>query len=164
VVQILKTIKKLNEDLDKIFKYLCMNNLAVNVKKCQCLVIQNKNSVIDEDSINIKINNVKIAVVDQVKYLGIIIENRLNFQVHKKMSVKAHFLKRMSTNMSQYTKLLLYKSILAPHVENCSTLLFMPPNYGIKELQLIQNRCMRITLNCSKYTHIEDMLFNKCKS
>jgi hypothetical protein len=61
-----------------------MNNLAVNVKKCQCLVIQNKNSLIDEDSINIKINNVKIAVVDQVKYLGIIIENRLNFHVHQK--------------------------------------------------------------------------------
>jgi hypothetical protein len=112
---------------------------------------------------NIKINNAKIAVVDQVKYLGIIIDNRLNFQahllyIHKKVSIKTHFLKRISTNLALYTKLLLYKPIVAPHVEYCSALLFMLPNYRIKELQLIQNRCMRIILNCSKYTHIKDML------
>jgi hypothetical protein len=75
-------INKLNEDLETIFTYLCMNNLAVKAKKCQCLVIQNKHSLVDADNINIKINNAKIAVVDQVKYLGIIIDNRLNFQAH----------------------------------------------------------------------------------
>jgi hypothetical protein len=78
--------------------------------------------------------------------------------IHKKMSIKTHFLKRISTNLSLYTKLLLYKSIVTPHVEYCSALLFMLPNYRIKELQLIQNRCMRIILNCSKYTPIKDML------
>jgi hypothetical protein len=50
-------------------------------------------------------SHVKIAVVDQTKYLGIIIDNRLHFQAHapythKKISIKAHFLKRMSTNLS----------------------------------------------------------------
>jgi ribonuclease P/MRP protein subunit RPP40 len=75
-------INKLNEDLETIFKYLCMNKLAVNAKKCQCLVIQNKHSLVDVHNMNMKINNAKIAVVDQVKYLGIIIDNRLNFQAH----------------------------------------------------------------------------------
>jgi hypothetical protein len=74
------------------------------------------------------------------------------------MSIKTHFLKRISTNLSLYTKLLLYKSIVAPHVEYCSALLIMLPNYRIKELQLVQNRCMRIILNCSKHTPIKDML------
>jgi ribonuclease P/MRP protein subunit RPP40 len=92
-------INKLNEDLETIFKYLCMNNLAVKAKKCQCLVIQNKHSLVDVDNMNIKINNAKIAVVDQVKYLGIIIDNRLNFQahvlyIHKKNVNKNTFFKK----------------------------------------------------------------------
>jgi hypothetical protein len=34
----------------------------------------------------------------------------------------------------------------------------MLPNYRIKELQIIQNRCMRIILKCDRYTSVQYML------
>jgi hypothetical protein len=93
----------------------------------------------------------------------VIIDSKLKFHsyalyLQNKMSKKAFFLSRISKNLSSYTKLVLYKSLIAPHIDYCSSLLYMLPNYRIKELQIIQNRCMRIILKCDRYTSVQYML------
>jgi hypothetical protein len=113
--------------------------------------------------VNIEINNVKLERVQEIKYLGVIIDSKLKFHsyalyLQNKMSKKAFFLSRISKNLSSYTKVVLYKSLIAPHIDYCSSLLYMLPNYRIKELQIIQNRCMRIILKCDRYTSVQYML------
>jgi len=58
-----------------------------------------------------------------------------------------------------YARCLIYKSIIAPRFEYCTTLIII--NMGETQfsmLQKAQNRAMRVTLHCDKYTKIERML------
>jgi hypothetical protein len=155
-------MNKINEDLNNIYKYLCNHKLSVNENKCKFIIIKNEYNV-SGDNVNIEINNVKLERVQQIKYLGVIIDSKLKFHsyapyLQNKMSKKAFFLSRISKNLSSYTKLVLYKSLITPHIDYCSSLLYMLPNYRIKELQIIQNRCMRIILKCDRYTSVQYML------
>ena len=49
-------------------------------------------------------------------------------------------------------------SIIAPHFEYCSSILFLANAEDLNRLQKLQNRAMRIILHCSRYTKITLML------
>ena len=52
----------------------------------------------------------------------------------------------------------LYKSLIVPHIDYCSTVLFLLSDPQINDLQKIQNRCMCLILKVNGRTHIKDML------
>lgn len=56
------------------------------------------------------------------------------------------------------TRVLLYKSLISPHIEYCSTILFNLNQNEICKIQKLQNKAMRITLKCNRYTPIKLML------
>lgn len=154
-----------NNDLNNLFKWLCDNNLSINASKSKCCLFGKKYSLKDVDlnNINIIINNQRIIPETQIKYLGVIFDSFLNFYAHsdyimRKFSKKISFIARIGNQLSMGTKLLLYNSIAAPHLEFCSTLLFNLPNFKIEQLQIIQNRAMRTILKCNRYTPIVTML------
>jgi len=78
--------------------------------------------------------------------------------VTRKYAKKIGFLARVGSNLSMQTKLLLYNSIAAPHLEYCSTLFYNMPKYILHDVQTVQNRAMRIILRCNRYTPIQTML------
>lgn len=103
----------------------------------------------------------------ETKYLGIMIDNNLLFNkqaeyVTKKVAKKVNFLYRIGKNVSMYTKLTIYKTIIAPHFEYCSTLLINMNDYSMQMLQRAQNRAMRAILGCNRYTPVKDMLDALC--
>jgi hypothetical protein len=53
---------------------------------------------------------------------------------------------------------MLYKSIVAPHFDYCSSILFLANEGQFQEMQRVQNKMMRIILRCSRETRIIDML------
>ena len=126
------------------------------------MFIRNKGDRLDTD-LNININNAQLEIVNCFKYLGCIIDEHLTFSEHfkyitNKMAKKINILGRMSKSLSSWTKLNIYKTIVAPHLYFCSTLLFLMNNSEIDSLQKIQNKALRITLGCNKYTRRTDML------
>src|ERR1700761_2321096 len=92
------------------------------------MIINNgKNS--DLDNVCVTINGSEIEKVNEFKYLGVVIDNRLNMKVHidyicKKVAKKIGFLARISRKMPIQHRVLLYKSIIAPHFECCPSILF----------------------------------------
>lgn len=56
------------------------------------------------------------------------------------------------------TRKIIYSTIVLPHFEYCSTIYFNCNKKQIATLQKIQNRAMRIILNCEFRTHTESML------
>jgi len=70
----------------------------------------------------------EIERVETMKYLSIIIDDRLRFQDHcnhmfKKIDKKMNCLNRVDNYISVYTRVCIYKIIIAPHFEYCATLL-----------------------------------------
>jgi hypothetical protein len=74
------------------------------------------------------------------------------------MSQKVYLLSRIVKNLNIYTRRLLYTTIVSPHLNYCSSVLFMLPAYKVHEIQIVQNRTMRNILCCSRYTPINLML------
>lgn len=157
--------KDLNEDLNSLFSWLCINKLCLNADKSRFCLFSKKSKInqVEIQNMHITVNGENIVYSEEIKYLGIILDSNLNFQAHadyimRKFSKKVGFITRIGKNLSMYTKLQLYNIIALPHLQFCSTLLYGLPQYKINQLEKIQNRAMRQILRCNWYTPIESML------
>jgi hypothetical protein len=97
------------------------------------------------------IDNEPLEEVESIKYLGVQIDNKQTFKkrlelVIKKMAKKIGFLGRISNKLTCRTKTMIYQSSIQPHIDYCSSVIFMTSEGEIRSLQLIQNRAMRIIL------------------
>lgn len=54
--------------------------------------------------------------------------------------------------------MLVYNTIIYPHFSYCISLLISCNKTDISRLQVLQNKCMRTILSCSRYTPISSML------
>jgi len=134
-----------------------MNKMKLNISKTKSMIINCNGSSI------IHINNQIIETVNEIKYLGIIIDNKLNFKsnldyVCKKIAKKIYFLCSIRKNISINTAINIYNVIIKPHFEYCSTVLFMCNAEMMSRLQKLQNKGMRCVLKLNKYTSIDFML------
>ena len=157
----------MNYDLSVISKWLCDNSLSLNISKSKYMLIGNKFKLskynLSYPNLNLEIMGNKLDKVNEIKYLGVIIDEHLNFKSHfnyimNKMSKKVYFLRRISNCLNMSTKILLYKSLISPHIDFCSTILFNLNQNEVHKIQVIQNKAMRIILKCNKYTPINTML------
>lgn len=101
--------------------------------------------------------------MDEFKYLGIILDNKLSFKNHinyiiTKISKKIGYLRRIGHHLSSWTKMVIYKTIVQPHFDFCSTIFYQAFITDIDRLQKLQNRGMRTILKCNRYVPIQIML------
>lgn len=157
----------MNQEMQHLYLWLCGNKLKLNSAKTKCMVLGTKNNYQSFMSKNlfVYINNIKVDYVDEIKYLGIILDPQLNFTKHvdylcKKIGKKVGYFRRVSGNLSDWCKVLVYNTIIFPHFNYCMSLLLSCKKGDIYNLQLLQNKIMRIILNCSKYEPIKDMLYS----
>lgn len=151
--------RKIQEDLDNIYTWLGQNKLKINAKKTKSMILNNKRSL----NLNLIVENEVIERVEEIKYLGIIIDSELRFESHidylcKKIAKKLGFIKRIRKDVTTLTLINIYNVIVKPHFEYCSTVLFLCNEGRIHRLQMLQNRAMRSILRCNRYTSINFML------
>lgn len=158
----LEATNKINTDLNIISNWLKLNKLKLNTAKTKFIIISNKqrNQI---QATKIKIDDEELESVTEIKYLGIIVDNRLNFgsnvdYIIKKVAKKISFFGRISNKLSLHAKILVYKSIISPHFDYCASILFLCNESDINRLQKQQNRAMKIILQCSRFTTIKLML------
>jgi hypothetical protein len=94
-----------------------------------------------------------------MKYLGVEIDEKLNFKRHvdtklKKMGKKVGFLGRIQEKLTKTAKMTIYNSIISPHQDFCSSILFLFNEEDLNRLQVIQNGAMKKILRCHWRTHI----------
>jgi hypothetical protein len=114
-------------------------------------------------SIKVHINDTEIEYVSEYKYLGVVIDDSLNFNAFcelliGKMWKKYHLMKNISAKLNRDAMITLYNSIVCPHVDYCSTVLFLMNDQQIAKLQKMQNRFMRLILKLPFDTSIKYML------
>lgn len=149
--------EKINNDLQSISEWLIINKLKLNIKKTKYMCINGTGQSV------IQINGENIERVDKFKYLGVVIDNKMNLRANveyvcKKLSKKIYFLGRIRKKKTFNTAVKLYSAIVKPHFQYCSTILFLSTQGDLSRLQKLQNRAMRIILKCARLTHIKYML------
>ena len=157
----LRELKRLmNEELEIINQWLRLNRLKVNVCKTKCLEIGSSS---EEVTGQVVMDGEEIETVGHIKYLGVLIDCKLNFKenfehVCKKIARKVGVLSRLSKDLTFGARCSIYQSVIAPHFDYCSSILFLGNEAEFDKLQKLQNRVMRVVLRCSRYTSIEIML------
>ncbi len=108
-----------NLELKNVSTWLSANRLTLNVDKSNFLTISNKKK--GESAIDIKIDNNSIKEKDYIKYLGVLIDNKLNWKQHTqyvntKVSKGIGILAKMRHFVSQDVLRQLYHAFIAPHI------------------------------------------------
>jgi hypothetical protein len=159
----------MNKALDTLCEWLKINKLKLNVQKTKCMLLTSTDQVCDRkinrnvSVLDIRIEDQKLDVVSEFKYLGILIDSQLKLIKHvknviSKVSKKTGFLNRISRYLSPWVRLLVYKTIVAPHIDYCCTLYWNIRKIDLQTLQRLQNKSMRVILRCSRYTSVRIML------
>lgn len=149
-----------NRDLKNISDWLKFNKLKLNTTKTKYMIISNRSIICDKE---IKIDDEVIERVKIFKYLGIIIDYQLKFKqnaeyVAKKMARKVNILARLNKQLFYWSKISIYTTTILPHIDYCSSILFLLTKSDTVILQKIQNRAMRLILRCKRDVKIEFML------
>ena len=161
--------KFLQLDMEGLSVWLEVNKLSLNLTKTVCMVVttHQKNKALAKSNVNLNLNIVlneeEIEQVDVFKYLGTHLDSRVNFNYHidymcRKISKAIGVMKYVSKYVPQQSKKLIYNTIVMPHFDYCCTVWSATSKYNIERLQKLQNRAMRIILQCRCDTHIRDML------
>lgn len=142
---------KINEDLQHLSNWFKMNKMKLNIDKTKCMVLNS-----NLNNCNIKIDDNFIEQINEIKYLGVIIDSKLNFKSHldyicKKIAKKLYFFRRIRNKLSVSTSIKIFNSIIKPHFEFCSTIMLMFNGEMVNRLQILQNRGMRIILKKNRF-------------
>lgn len=154
---------KLNAVLPIVEKWLNINKLKMNANKTKFMIIKSVRKELKRN-ITVKcLDGTMIERVENIKYLGVVIDSGLRFEGHcdyvlKKIGKKVSFLNRIGNDITGYARCTVYKTIIAPHFEYCATLLMAMGEMQLTKLQRAQNRAMRVILQCDRYTRVETML------
>lgn len=150
----------LNADLKLLSNCLNMLKLKLNTDKTKYMCI-------GFDNINprfcVKINDCDLSEVTVIKYLGVMIDNKLNFNKNieyliKKIYKKIAYLGRNRKKMDQDMRLNFVTHLIAPHTDYCSSVLLLANDAQIDRLQKQQNRCLRIILREEPRANVHTML------
>jgi hypothetical protein len=160
----------LKSDIERLEQWLSANRLKLNVPKTKSMTICNnvlKRKYLDFLNVKFVIDNEEVENVHDFQYLGVILDEDLNFNKHghfiiKKIAKKVGIFQRRCSNLPIRSKIDICQAIISPHFDYCSSVLFLLGQNHIEKLQKLQNKVMRSILWVNKYSSINKMLESLC--
>ena len=97
------------------------NRLSLNVKKSKLIIFKSKRKIIPVESFSIKLNGYKLEPTDNVKYLGLYLDQNLSFDYHinqlsKKLSRTNGILSKLRHFTTKETLISVYYSLFYSHI------------------------------------------------
>lgn len=144
----------MNRELDVFANWLKWRKLKLNVSKTKYMVVTTRRS---ESNAVISIDGETVERVNVMKYLGVMLDEKLTFAEHvdytiRKAARKLGVLCRINRYLSFDNKIMIYKTLIAPHFDYCSSILFLATNQQRKRMQIVQSKAMRMILRCDRLT------------
>ena len=151
----------MNAELASFTEWLRWKKLQLNVSKTKCMTVMTRQS--DGMSRAVQIDGEEIERVESIKYLGVMLDEKLNFNDHidytiRKAAQKFGVLCRINRYLTTEAKIDVYKSLIAPHFDYCASILFLATRQQLKRMQVLQNKVMRLILKCDRLTPRINML------
>ena len=146
--------KIINKELKKLYEWLCINRLSLNISKTNFVIFHAKNKPLHP--ITILINNKAIEEADHVKYLGVIIDSQLTFRRHmeevsKKISRSIGVLYKLRPFVSQKILVNVYYAIIYPFLLYGVELWGNTSNTLLTPIFLLQKKFVRLATYNDNY-------------
>ena len=156
-------VESLNSELSDISLWLKINKLSLNIKKTHYMIFTTKRKIIE--FLDIKIDGTNIERVDDTKFLGVYIDEKLNWKKHisylsGKVSRGMGILVKARKLITPDALKTLYFSFIYPFFTYCNHVWGKTSATSLNRLVILQKRCIRILTSSKCYEHTEP-LFDK---
>ena len=134
-----ETKVSLQYDMQFISYWMQENRLSLNAIKTEFLMVGPKQRLSRIPPISISLNGQMIDTVNRFKYLGLILDNHLQFHDHieyivDKVFTKLGLLYKTRWLFDQSTALMLFKSLISLHFDFGSVVYKVSPLYQLHQL------------------------------
>lgn len=157
-------IISINRELTNVDTWFRANKLSLNVDKTNFMLFCSKNKD-RTHSIQPCINNLQIKHVTSTKFLGIIIDDRLNWFLHinyvaSKISKNIGIMSRVSSFVDKKILIMLYYSLIYPYLIYCN--IAWASTYPSKLIHLLtlQKRIIRTIFRLHPRAHTKDFFIS----
>lgn len=154
----------INNDLKNYLKWLFSNKLKINIEKTSYIIFKQKNKSVN-NNLNININNIVLEKVSSIKYLGLLIDENLNWSLHlNKISDKVvsmlSALYRSRDYLSNKSKFQIYNAFFLTHFRYLLPVWGMCGEVNFNKAQILQNKILKILFNFDWLTSTNTIYLN----
>ena len=145
----------MNKELNLVNDWLKVNKLSVNYTKSNYLLFTNTKH---KHKFNININGNTLEQIKETNYLGVWIDDQLNWKkhlemVHKKISKASYIITKIRHYVDLSTLKILYYSLVFPHINYCITVWGGIYKSSILPIINLQKKIVRIITKSSFTAH-----------
>ena len=153
---LVQIIKETNEELEDISLWLKVNKLSLNIKKTHYMLFTTRK--IGSVTLNIRIDGCKIGKVRFTKFLGVFIDDKLNWKKHishisGKISRGMGVLRKVRSVLPAHSLKTLYHSMIYPYYTYCNYVWGNSCFETLKPIYYKQKDCVRIITMSKKRAH-----------
>ena len=139
--------KMMNDDLKSLFSWLCANRLSLNVSKTEFIIFRPPKMSLD-DRIVLTLNNTKIFESRKIKYLGLIVDDRLSWKFHiielcKKLNRAVGMFYKIRFYSTPNVLISLYHSLFSSHMSYGLCAWGLTNDDILSKVQLLQKKAIR---------------------
>ena len=157
-------IQILNSELDKVAEWFDSYKLTLNIKKTQMLMMSRKKP--PNPQVDITLRNEAIQRVTKAKFLGVIVDQHLNWKDHismvsHKISKSCGIISRFRNTLDIKFKKLLYYIVIHPYLTYCINFWSSTYRTNLKTLCTAQMRSVRTLFATAQQPHSRDIFINQ---
>ena len=139
----------IEKETARVIAWAASSKLLINSSKTQCILFSGTKPGGSRDQFIIKIKDTPMNTSNFVKYLGVLIDNQLNFKHHtamvaKKLSVAAGVINKIKHYIPRVMLKSIYYSIAYPHLIYCVTIWGNTLKTYLYKIQVQQNRITEV--------------------
>ena len=155
--------KHMNIDLKLLYKWLIANKISLNCAKTE-LIVFNGSSVDKNFEYKIKINGHKLIPTNNLKYLGVLIDNKLNGEYHcealrGKLNRANGMLSKVRHYVPEKELKSIYHAIFTSHLRYGCQIWALENTAQVERIGKLQDRAMRIINFKNYHTTSEPIYF-----
>ena len=163
-------VDKINIELSKIVSWLHANKMSLNVEKTHFMLFRPRNKIVP--NIKIYMDGCEISEVETTKFLGVLINNKLDWKYHinyicTKVSKNIGIILKARKSFNNDTLLMLYYSLVYPYLTYCIHVWGSSYATHISRLFILQKKLFASFMSLSHYPtlihYFSSLVFSKLK-
>ena len=157
-----KSVSNIQADMNALGQWCKDNGIGMNVEKIKLVVFGSPTKLKQLPPFEVKVDDLPLNVVTSYKYLGMTLDNHLNFNKHIqnviwRVSVELKQFRRMRYFLDTRAATLVYKNMILPVIEYGDIFLVGATVENRKKLQTLQNKGLRCALMWEQDTSVTDL-------
>ena len=145
-----------NSELEKIYEWTLQNRLTVNVDKSEIMLTTNRKY--DPTKLKFHLGTSEFKIVDSCKFLGTLIDSKLNFKNHielvtKKISKHVGILYKIRDKLTEKTRLDYYYAFVYPYLSYNVAVWGSTCTSHLHPIIILQKKIVRIINNSGFLEH-----------